>query len=253
MSKCPQRAKNVHLFMNVSIYPSKLQLGDITPIYKALEKSLKKNYRPITVLSTISKILEKVMDEQTDQYIDNKLSKFICGYRKGGYNPQLTLTHMIEKMKKFRDKEGHAGAVLMDLSKAFDTIKHELLIAKLHAYGFSRDALELIHSYLNDRWHRTKINNSYSSWRKIDCGMPQGSVNGPKWFNIYVNDLFYLFVNTEVCNIADDTTPFACDMDPKALIRNLESDVASALMWFDANYMKSNPEQMPFHLPIKLP
>ena len=236
-----------------STYPSKLQLGDITPVYKALEKSLKKNYRPITVLSTISKLLEKVMDEQTDQYIDQKLSKFICGYRKGGYNPQLTLTHMIEKMKKIRDKDGYAGAVLMDLSKAFDTIKHELLIAKLHAYGFSRSALELIHSYLNDRWHRTKINDSYSSWRKINCGMPQGSVNGPKWFNIYVNDLFYLFINTEVCNIADDTTPFACDMDPRSLIHNLESDVASALMWFDANYMKSNQSKCHFIFPSSSP
>ena len=91
------------------------------------------------------------MDEQTDAYIDEKLSKFVCGYRKGGYNCELTLTYMVEKMKQSKDKGGHAGAVLMDLSKAFDTIKHELLIAKMHAYGFSRDSLKLIHSYLNDR------------------------------------------------------------------------------------------------------
>ena len=234
-------------------YPSKLQLGDITPVFKALEKTLKKNYRPITVLGTISKLFEKIMDEQTDKFMDEKLSKYVCGYRKGGYNPQLTLTHMIEKMKRSLDKGGHAGAVLMDLSKAFDTINHELLIAKLNAYGFSRDALELIHSYLNDRWHRTKINNSYSSWRKITTGMPQGSVNGPKWFNLYINDLFYLFINTEACNIADDTTPFVCHMDVRTIIRNLESDVASALMWFDANYMKSNQTKCHFILPSTSP
>ena len=150
------------------------------------------------------------------------------------------MVHMIEKMKMARDEGGHAGGILMDLSKAFDTINHELLIAKLHAYGFSYNALELVHSYLSNRWHRTKINGSFSAWAQIFCGMPQGSVKGPKWFNIYLNDLFYVFDNTEVCNIADDTTPFACSKDIRTLITNLESDAGSAVIWYDANYMKLN-------------
>ena len=72
-------------------------------------------------------------------------------------------------------------------------INHELLIAKMYAYGFSIDALKIVHSYLSDRWHRTKIDGSFSTWKKILAGMPQGSVNGPKWFNIYPNDLFSCF------------------------------------------------------------
>ena len=131
----------------------------------------------------------------------------------------------------------------MDLSKAFDTINHQLLIAKLHAYGFSTDALELILSYLSNRWQRVKINATFSSWTELIQGVPQGSVLGPILFNIYINDLFFLLTEINVCNFADDTTPFVCDNDLETVLNKLEQNSALAISWFESNYTKLNTDK----------
>ena len=100
------------------------------------------------------------MQKQITDYIGKFLSPFLCGYRKG-FSTQYALLSLIERWRLCLDKQGFAGALLMDLSKAFDTINHELLIAKLHAYGFSIEALEFLLSYLQEMWQRVKINATF--------------------------------------------------------------------------------------------
>ena len=122
-------------------------------------------------------------------------------------------------------------------------INYELLTAKLHAYGFDKAALKLIHSYLTQRWHRTKINTSFSTWKELLTGVPQGSILGPLLFNIYINDLLFILEDTETCNYTDDTCLYACDKDLHDLLTRLTHDSSLAMEWFEYNYMKLNNDK----------
>ena len=103
------------------------------------------------------------MQIQINLHINSFLSPYLCGYRKG-FNSQHALISLIETWRKSLDNKSYGGVVLMDLSKAFDTLNHDLLIAKLHAYGFDIKTLKLVHSYLTKKWQITKVNPSFSTW-----------------------------------------------------------------------------------------
>ena len=126
-------------------FSANLKLADVTPVFKKDDANLTKKYRPVTVLPIVSKIFERLLQKQTISYIDRYLPKFLCGYRQG-YSTQPALISMLEKWKNILDSKGYSGAILMDLSKAFDTINHKLLLAKLYAYGFSKQALSILSS-----------------------------------------------------------------------------------------------------------
>ena len=125
----------------------------------------------------------------------------------------------------------------MDLSKAYDCLPHDLLIAKLEAYGVGKAALNLIINYLLHRKQRTKIGSSYSDWYEIVRGVPQGSILGPSLFNIFINDLFLFIEKTNICNFADDNTIYSCNNNLQTILKNLKHDMVNVLK------STSSPEQ----------
>ena len=150
---------------------------------------------------------------------------------------------MLERFKKALDNKNKFGALLTDLSKAFDCLNHDLLVAKLDAYGFDYMSLNLILCYLSGRKHRTKVNNHFSEWADILSGIPQGSILGPLFFNIYINDLFYVIREDRVTNYADDTTPYDIKSTYDELIDSLQSDSNILLQWFTNNFFKLNADK----------
>ena len=142
---------------------------------KKEDASLLKNYRPVSVIPVVSKIYDRIMQKQILEYIDKHLSSHLCGYRKG-YSTHTALISMLEKWQLSIDNKSFAGGVLMDLSKAFDTVNHQLLLAKLHTYGFSKQVSAIVCNYLSNRKQRIKINNIFSSWKDLMLGVPQESV-----------------------------------------------------------------------------
>ncbi len=227
---------------NDQSYPLSLKTADVTPIHKAKEKVLLKNYRPVSLIPIISKIFERNMFEQIYSYIDKFLSPYLFGYRKG-HSTEQCLMIMIETWKKALDNKNAAGAILTDLSKAFDCLSHDLLIAKLEAYGFQKSALNFIYDYLKDRKQRTKVNGSFSSWRELSCGVPQGSILGPLLFNIFINDIFDFLDKTKIANYADDNSTYTFQETVDELLKTLELETSTVLNWFKVNEMKSNDDK----------
>ena len=178
------------------------------------------------------------MFPQMSSFFDNFLSKQQCDFWQG-YSTQQYLLALLEKWKRAVNSGQIIGALLADLSKAFDCLDHELLIAKPNAYAFSLPALKLVHDYLLKRKQRSKVIRTCSSWVGIVFAVPQGAIFGSLLFNILA-DLFFILNDVDNASYADDNTLYVIADDINGVIASLEKASKVLFEWFENNLLKSN-------------
>lgn len=222
-------------------YPECLKKATIKPLHKKDSKLDVGNYRPISLLSNINKIFEKLLHCRLVKFFEN--NNLLCenqfGFRKG-HSTNHAIIALTEIIRKSLDKNNFAAGVFIDLQKAFDTVDHSILLHKLEHYGVRGPALELFKSYLNDRTHCVEIRNTSSKFIPIKHGVPQGSVLGPLFFIIYINDLHLSLENSTTIHFADDTSLVCCDESIKSLNRKVNRDLALLVHWLRANKISLN-------------
>lgn len=222
------------------IFPSMLKIAKITPLYKGGCTNKATNYRPISILSPFSKIFEKLIYRRLIKYFEtyNIITKFQFGFR-AKHSTNHVIYDVINNLQTYRDNKQFACLILLDLSKAFDTVNHGILLNKLQKYGIRGKSLKLIESYLTNRQQVVYIPNTFSKSQKVLCGVPQGSVLGPLLFSVYINDL----PNSsefETRLFADDTALFLSDKDLKSLNKKVNTELIKIEQWLNSNKLSLN-------------
>ena len=234
----------VHIF-NLSlingIVPEGMKISKIIPVFKKGDKENVINYRPISLLTSLSKLLEKIVYCRLLDFLNihNIISNSQFGFRQKHSTSHAILT-FIEKITKAIDKSYHSVGVFLDLSKAFDTIDHDILLRKLYHYGIRGKALEWFSSYLTNRKQFVTINGHCSSQQDLNCGVPQGSLLGPLLFIIYINDISNSSEILHFVLFADDSNVLLSHPDPDILVNTLTLELEKLLHWIRANKLSLN-------------
>ena len=232
----------INLSLETGFVPKEFKIAKIVPIFKEGDCHDFNNYRPISLLSSFSKLMEKIVSRQLLQFlhINNILYKHQYGFRPG-HNTSQPVLHLTEKIYSALNQKPAAKTlvIFIDLKKAFDTVDHSILLSKMDHYGI-RDTSNLwFKNYLDSREQFVTINGSESERKKIVCGVPQGSVLGPLLFLIFINDLPN---STEFLTLlfADDTTFQITGGDIDQLFSMANSELEKSSVWFKANKLTLN-------------
>ena len=202
----PLLTKIFNLSLSEGVFPDDWKNARVSPIYKSGDKEECGNYRPISVLSVVSKLFEKLVYKQIYSYLDenNVLTSFQSGFRKG-HSTCTSLLNTTNTWLVSMDQGLINGVIFLDLKKAFDTVDHKILLSKLELYGFSNNCLRWFVSYLSNRTQVCKVGKTCSSKRHVKTGVPQGSNLGPLHFLLYINDLPNCLSDSIPALFADDT------------------------------------------------
>ena len=189
------------------IYPNDWKMAKVTPLFKKGIKSDPNNYRPISVIPIISKVFERIVYNQLFHYLDD--NKLLLSCQSGLRSLHSALTALLEATNAWSvniDNGLLNGVVFIDLTKAFDTIDHEIILRKMSYLGVDQAAIKWFSSYLSGRTQRCNVCGKLSSARTVSCGVPQGNILGPLLFSIYINDLPNSLRGAVPRMFADDTT-----------------------------------------------
>ena len=240
----------VNKSLTEGLFPQSMKLADVCPLFKSKEKSNTNNYRPISLLLTLSKLLEKVVYEKVYHFLNetNQIYNSQYGFR-SGHNCENAIEELLGAVLKGYQSNKYTVGVFLDLSKAFDTLQHLILLEKLHYYGVRGVALDWFRSYINNRKMRVKCcvtssgQTEYSEYQGVTYGAPQGSCLGPLIYLIFTNDLA---MNLSFCNsimFADDTTLYKTHSNLRYLKWSIKQDMSVLMDWFRANKLTLNIEK----------
>ena len=211
------------------IFPDDLKIAKVTPIYKADNSSNISNYRPISVLPCFSKMLERIMYNRLQKYLkdQNILYDKQFGFQTG-HSTEHAIAQLVDQIYEAFEKNEYTLGVFIDLSKAFDTVDHSILLRKLELYGITDRNYAWIKSYLSNRLQYIQIDeNSRTEFCVVKCGVPQGSILGPLLFLLYVNDLKNASSVLDPIMFADDTNLFHTHSNMQKLFSTMNDELAS--------------------------